>query len=139
MILGLLRAQGLRGLLQLPTLWLVSRELRRMAAQFCSLLDAFRAGTLPPAPPYTAPPAREPAPAHPRHRSVRSASARQRRRSSRPAPAKRARAGVCVRPYATRNPKYRPVPPAGILVTARIYVRALKPESPTHVHFVTIS
>ena len=59
MMLGLLRAQGLRGLLMLPTLWLVSREIRRIGERFTALLDAFRAGTLPlPAPPI-APPAQQ--------------------------------------------------------------------------------
>jgi hypothetical protein len=50
MMLGLLRARGLRGLLELPKFWLFARELRRMAEEFTALLTAFRNGTLPPAP-----------------------------------------------------------------------------------------
>src|ERR1700677_4700996 len=123
MILGLLRAQGWRGLLHLPTLWLVSRELRRMGAEFLTLLDAFQAGTLPPAPPYPDPPYCEPAPAQPRHPSARSASPRQPRRASQPAPAKRARPRLAhtgsTRAYATAVPQDRRGPQAGILVTAR--------------------
>src|ERR1700678_3636134 len=93
MILGLLRAQGWRGLLHLPTLWLVSRELRRMGDQFCALLDAFRAGTLPvyvaPAPLPQDPPS-APAAARPTHARVAGARTTPRRRQ--PAPAKPARA-----------------------------------------------
>ena len=100
MILGLLRARGLRGLLQLPTLWLVSRELRRMAAEFLILLDAFRAGTLPPAPaPWIdEPQASQAAPAQPPATPrVRARAAACRRTRSEPAPAKPARAGVRAR------------------------------------------
>ena len=51
MMLGLLRARGLRGLLELPKFWLFARELRRMAEEFTALLTALlRSGTLPPAP-----------------------------------------------------------------------------------------
>src|SRR5580704_751356 len=51
MMLGLLRAQGWRGLLQLPTLWLVAREIRRIGDALGALIVAFEAGTLPPIPP----------------------------------------------------------------------------------------
>jgi hypothetical protein len=79
MMLGLLRAQGLRGLLQLPALWLATREMRRLADAFCELFAAFQAGTLTPVP---AAPDRQPAPpcatprvaarpATPRHRRPR--------------------------------------------------------------------
>ena len=55
MILGLLHAHGLRGLLHLRTIWLFSRELRRLADEFVALFEAFQAGTLPlPAPPIAA-------------------------------------------------------------------------------------
>src|ERR1700677_3612558 len=79
MILGLLRAQGSRGLLHLPTLWLLSRELRRMGEQFNALLAAFRAGPLPPAAPCVAPPLEQAAPAQPRHPAARPANPRDRR------------------------------------------------------------
>src|SRR5580704_553682 len=46
MMLGLLRAHGLRGLLHLPTLWLVSREIRRIGERFNALFAALHAGTL---------------------------------------------------------------------------------------------
>src|ERR1700677_5134212 len=96
MILGLLRAQGWRGLIHLPTLWLVARELRRMGEEFAALLAAFRAGTLPlpaPAPPIApqplqaapAPPPAMPSPAAPQ------AAPRHRRPRPQPAPAKPAR------------------------------------------------
>ena len=96
MILGLLRAQGWRGLLHLPTLWLVSRELRRMGAEFCALLDAFRAGTLPPAPApwtYDEPQESQAAPAEPAATPRVRARVAAPRRPSQPAPAKPARAG----------------------------------------------
>src|ERR1700677_3467016 len=96
MILGLLRAHGWRGLLHLPTLWLVSRELRRMGDQFCALLDAFRAGTLPPAPApwtYDEPQESQAAPAEPAATPRVRARVAAPRRPSQPAPAKPARAG----------------------------------------------
>jgi hypothetical protein len=57
---GLLRARGLRGLLELPAYFRLALELRRMAEGFAALFEAFQAGTLPRVPP--APPAPEPAP-----------------------------------------------------------------------------
>src|SRR5580658_4041707 len=101
MMLGLLRAQGLRGLLQFPQIVLVVFLLRAIAKRFTALMDAHAAGTLPPAPPYVAPPLRHPALAQPRHRSVRGASSRQPRQRTQPGPAKPARAGVRVRPCPT--------------------------------------
>src|ERR1700678_1367718 len=105
MILGLLRAHGWRGLLHLPTLWLVSRELRPVGAPFCALLDAFRAGTLPPAPaPWNddEPQESQAAPAQPAATPrvrARPAVTRGRRTRSVPAPAlaKPARASVRAR------------------------------------------
>src|SRR5580704_14963063 len=55
MILVMIRARGLRGLLDLPVYWRLYRELRAMAESFTALFDAFKAGTLPPAPPRPAP------------------------------------------------------------------------------------
>ena len=135
MILGLLRAQGLRGLLQLPTLWLVSRELRRMAAEFLTLLDAFRAGTLPlpsVAPPI-APPARQAAPpATPRVRARPTAS---RRRPSQSVPAKRARAGV-----RARTPFREPLPaPLALVRTTGAQKNSVLAALPICAYFVTIS
>jgi hypothetical protein len=135
MMLGLLRAQGLRGLLQLPTLWLVSREMRRLADAFCELFAAFQAGTLPPAAPVPAPqprqsaPARAPAPARP-------AAARHRR----PRP-QAARTAVRARPRAAPR-RSTPTP----LPCPLALVRAPDPQKnpvfralPSHAQFVTYS
>src|SRR5580692_5159063 len=46
MMLGLLRAQGLRGLLQFPQIVLVVFLLRAIAKRFTALMDALAAGTL---------------------------------------------------------------------------------------------
>ena len=51
MSLGILRARGLRGLLDLPAYWRLYRELRLFSEQFAALYAAFKAGTLPPVPP----------------------------------------------------------------------------------------
>jgi hypothetical protein len=50
-MLGLLRARGLRGLLELPAYFRLALELRRMGEDFTALFEAFKAGTLPPPPP----------------------------------------------------------------------------------------
>jgi hypothetical protein len=47
MMLGLLRAHGLRGLIHLPAMWLAAREIRRIGAEVIALYDAWQAGTLP--------------------------------------------------------------------------------------------
>ena len=121
MMLGLLRVQGLRGLLRLPTLWLASRELRRIADEFCQLFSAWQAG-LPVGPvPRAAAQDSQAAPARPvgtRHRSARRSASRRRPRIQ-PAPAKPARAGVFTRPYPSRVPQDLPGPRSGILVSAR--------------------
>jgi hypothetical protein len=66
-MLGLLRARGLRGLLELPAHFRLALELRRMAKDFVALFEAFRNRTLPPLPPAPAPAPQEwqPAPAQP--------------------------------------------------------------------------
>jgi hypothetical protein len=72
MLPGLLRARGLRGLLELPAQILFALQMRRMAEEFATLFAAFKAGTLPlppPAPepePWPAAPEREAAHAQPR-------------------------------------------------------------------------
>src|ERR1700677_960010 len=113
MILGLLRAQGWRGLLHLPTLWLLSREMRRMGAEFCALLDAFRAGTLPPVAPWIDEPQESQAasaqPLATPRASARQASPRI-RRPSQPAPAKPVRAGRRVRAPCRDQPPPNPIP-----------------------------
>ena len=135
MILGLLRARGLRGLLQLPTLWLVSREMRRLAAEFCALLDAFRAGTLPPVAPPIAPPDRQVAPpATPRVRARRSGS--QHRRPRQPAPAGSTRVRVPYHDHPTPNPL--PAPLALVRARAR-QKKSVLAALPSHVDFVAIS
>ena len=44
MMLGLLRAHGLRGLLYLPEVWLASREIKRIGEAFCEMFAAWGAG-----------------------------------------------------------------------------------------------
>src|ERR1700691_5989757 len=51
MMLGLLRAHGLRGLIHLPAMWLAAREIRRLGEELTAPYDASKAGTLPPVPP----------------------------------------------------------------------------------------
>src|SRR5580692_10513655 len=67
MMLGLLRARGLRGLLELPTLFLFVRDLRRLAKEFATLFEAFKAGTRTQVAPEPEPEPQEwqPAPARP--------------------------------------------------------------------------
>src|ERR1700728_2070570 len=88
MMLGLLRAQGWRGLLRLPAIVLVVFLLRSISKRFAALMVAPAAGTLPLfpppslappsiAPPLIAPPDRQVAPpATPRVRAQRSAGHR---------------------------------------------------------------
>src|SRR5580704_11283256 len=64
MMLGLLRARGLRGLLELPAHFRLALELRRMAKDFADLFAAFKAGTLP-VPPAAPEPAAQVWPAEP--------------------------------------------------------------------------
>src|ERR1700721_1047258 len=56
MMLGILRAQGLRGLRHLPEIILVVFLLRSIGKRFAALMDAHAAGTLPLTPPGTAGP-----------------------------------------------------------------------------------
>src|ERR1700728_5211674 len=56
MMLGLLRAQGWRGLLHLPEIVLVVFLLRSISKRFAALMEAHAAGTLPLPAPGTAPP-----------------------------------------------------------------------------------
>jgi hypothetical protein len=127
MILGLLRAQGLRGLIHLPALWLLSRQLRRMAEEFCQLFDAWKAGTLPPVPapaPWPTPQPRSAAPAQspaPPPASARPAAPRIRRPRSQPARAQLAHAGARARPRAAVWPPSTPIPlpsPRGLVRTS---------------------
>ena len=125
MMLGLLRAHGLRGLIHLPALWLAAREIRRNGAEFIALYDAFKAGTLPPVPA----PAPQPRQAAPTRAPARPAASRHRRsRPSQPAPRKRRgpnrratnlRAVRFARAYRTLGRQSRPGTQADILVTAR--------------------
>src|SRR5271168_2192435 len=89
MMLGLLRAHGLRGLIYLPAMWLAVREIRRIGERLSELLAAWQAGTLPPVPapepalqPLPAAPARPVAPARP---AARPAAPRHRRPRIQPA------------------------------------------------------
>jgi hypothetical protein len=148
-MLGMIRAQGLRSLLHLPALWLAAREIRRFGEAFGALIAAFEAGTLPPAPPARplAPMAApqdqqatcaQPAPARPRTRSPGAARAvpAPRRPCSEPA-----RARVRTRPRAVPRPALSMPLPAPLAV-----VRAAGPQKnpvgaalPSHVRFITIS
>jgi hypothetical protein len=107
MMLGLLRAQGWRGLRHLPEIVMVVFLLRSIARRFAALMDAHAAGTLSVA---VAPAmAAQPAPAcraeTPRVGS-RPAGPRQRRPRSQPAPAKPARVRAFARAWPC--PKHTP-------------------------------
>ena len=133
MMLGLLRAHGVRGLIHLPALWLAAAQIRRIGEAFSGLFDAWKAGTLAPVrAPQTAPQQRQAGPAQPPaplRASARPAALRHRRsRPSQPAPriprapnlrATNLRAVRFARAYRILGPQDRPVPPADILVSAR--------------------
>jgi hypothetical protein len=89
MMLGLLRARGLRGLLELPTLFLFVRDLRRLAKEFATLFEAFKAGTRTQVAPEPEPEPQEwqPAPARPAAMPRRANRARAPARVARPRPA----------------------------------------------------
>ena len=76
MMLRAIRARGWRGLLAVPALWLLSRQLRRFAREFAAIMAEFQAA-----------PCRHPRPG-PLRRS------RKRRRDARPCPAGEPRAAV---------------------------------------------
>src|SRR5580698_5187658 len=81
MMLGLLRARGLRGLLELPTLFRFVRDLRRLAEEFSTLFAAFKAGIRTPVAPE---PEAAPEPAPPSAPQRRAGRARARTRAPRP-------------------------------------------------------
>src|SRR5580704_872490 len=88
MMLGLLRAQGWRGLLHLPEIVLVVFLLRSISKRFAALMEAHAAGTLPLAPPPPQWPAMySEAAATPRVRALTTASLGRPRRP-RPQPAR---------------------------------------------------
>src|SRR5580698_9907743 len=84
-MLGLLCARGLRGLLELAALFSFVFELRRLAKEFATLFEAFKAGGL-----RTSPPAPEPwpepqgAPAQPAAAPRQAVRARAPSRAARP-------------------------------------------------------
>ena len=139
MMLVILRAHGWRALIHLPTLWLAEREMRRIAAAFCELFDAWHAGLIAPATPAPAPQqpqaaraqsAATPRPIAPRHRRAR----RQ------PAPAIAAHAGACARTRVVAPASPMPVPrPLAIVRTSAAQKNPVLAASPSHDHFVTIS
>src|ERR1700722_8901289 len=104
MMLGVLRAQGLRGLRHLPEIILVVFLLRSIGKRFAALMDAHAAGTLPVAIPVAAPPERRPTHARAMPRAASRPTSSRRRHPPQPAPAKPARAGVSVRRYPTARP-----------------------------------
>ena len=63
MMLGMIRAQGWRSLLNLPELWLTARQLRRFGEEFAALMATlmadFKAGRLVPPAPSAVPPEQE--------------------------------------------------------------------------------
>jgi hypothetical protein len=111
MILGLLRAHGLRGLIYLPSTWLLDRELRRIADEFCQLFATWQAGLPPravPAQPPATPRVRAARPSHAQSPRARKAPLRR--------PVQPARAGAFARPHSIPDAYLLP---AGILVSAR--------------------
>jgi hypothetical protein len=139
MMLGLLRAQGLRGLLHLPEIVMVVFLLRSIGNRFAALMDAYAAGALPlatPAPDITLPvgqPACAQAATTPR---VRARPATPRHRGPhQPAPAKIARAGSTrVHPPADRSRK-----PLGRVPAPVPQKNSVSAVLPSHDYFVTIS
>ena len=117
MMLGLLRAQGWRGLLHLPEIVMVVFLLRSIGKRFAALMDAHAAG-LPVAPPPAMAPPPEPAygTATPRIRA-RASGPRQSRRAgrqpARPQPARSTRVRTVPRPFLAK-----PLPAALVLVRA---------------------
>jgi hypothetical protein len=71
MMLAMLRAQGWRALLHLPSLWLAMRMIRELGEALGALAAAFEAGTLPPIPPAPVLAPLEPLPARPASTSPR--------------------------------------------------------------------
>src|ERR1700722_6230489 len=112
MMLAMIRAQGLRSLIHLPQLILVTFLLRSISKRFIALLDAHAAGTLPlPPVPCAAPQAWQAAPARSagaRHRSAHRAAPPRRGPCTQPAPAKPARAVVSARQCAISVPQNLP-------------------------------
>ena len=137
MMLGLLRAQGWRGLLHLPEIVMVVFLLRSISKRFIALMDAHAAGTRQlPTPDAAAPQwpaAYSRAAATPRVRAPRSASGR--RRPSLPARA------VSMRVHApSRRSAPTPLPRPHVLVRAPDPPKnSVFPASPLHAYFVTIS
>src|ERR1700723_35067 len=73
MMLGLLRAHGLRGLVYLPEVWLATRAMKRIAEEFCALFAAWAGGfasTPAPQPRQAAPAPSRPAVPAPAHRTA---------------------------------------------------------------------
>ena len=133
MMLGLLRARGLRGLLELPTLFRFVRDLRRLAEEFSTLFAAFKAGIRPVSSPGGRAPPRESGNPRLRARPQRHAS------ESAPAPqdpaalppesrASRALASALRRPLRPRAPSPSPVSPSAppARQKIRIFTRALR-------------
>src|ERR1700722_5595557 len=125
MMLGLLRAHGVRGLVYLPEVWLATREIKRIAGAFGEMFAAGSAARLDATPaPRTTPQAGQaarPQPAATPRVAASRAAPRYRRPHAQPAPAKPARARFA-HAGSTRVAAPRPHPyalPAGILVTGR--------------------
>src|SRR5580698_5014886 len=139
MMLGLLRARGLRGLLELPTLFRFVRDLRRLAEEFSTLFAAFKAGIRP-----VPPPAPEPAPREWQPTPARAAATpRKRVRPRTPRPRR-------ARPKTARIPRPcfgtpAPIAPPRALPKPRVAVRATGPpknphfyQGPSQANFITV-
>jgi hypothetical protein len=145
MMLGLIRARGLRGLLELPTHLRLALELHRMGEAFAALFAAFKAGTLPPVPTAPEPdswPAPHAASARPAAEPRRAVRARAPVRAARP---RRAPAPIAWIPRAFRRMPVAIAPPCALpapLAVVRATPLRKNPDLAAlawHVQIVTIS
>src|SRR5580704_2279701 len=125
MMLGLLRARGLRGLLELPALFRFVFELRRLSQEFVTLFAAFKAGTRTPVAPA---PEAAPEPAHPSAAPRRAQHPRARTRAPR---ARRARPRIaCIPRPCFGTPA--PIAPLRSLPKPLVAVHATGPPKNPH-------
>jgi len=137
MMLAMLRARGLRGLLDLPNMIISAIYLRRLGREFAALVASFKAGTPPPVAPASAPwPQLQAAPAQP---ALAVAATRAQPRLAPRAPRARARSAApqpvarqtCAR-QSTRHPSFArpgraPKPGAGAALPYRVRETGRRP------------